>query len=73
MQTRPATAPEHAPSTLGLPRVIHSIAAQASVPAAAAEVRGRERAGRQAVATPSSLPALNPNQPTHNMPAPSAV
>ena len=37
MHTRPATAPEAAPSTLGLPRVIHSMPAQASAPAAAAK------------------------------------
>ena len=35
MQTSPATAPEQAPSTLGLPRVIHSMPAQATAPAAA--------------------------------------
>ena len=35
-QTSPATAPEHAPRMLGLPRNTHSMPAQATVPAAAA-------------------------------------
>ncbi len=35
IHTSPATAPEAAPSTLGLPRVIHSMTAQATAPAAA--------------------------------------
>ena len=46
MQTRPATAPEQAPSTLGLPRVIHSMPAQATAPAAA-ESGWRQRRWRQ--------------------------
>ncbi len=35
MQTKPATAPEAAPNTLGLPREIHSITAHVTAPAAA--------------------------------------
>ena len=66
MQTRPATAPEHAPSTVGLPRVIHSMPAQASAPAAAAKcVAQKALAARPSAA--SALPALKPNQPTHSM------
>ena len=37
MTTRPATAPEIAPSTVGLPVLNHSMNAQASAPAAAAK------------------------------------
>src|SRR5687768_9272482 len=72
MHTSPATAPEQVPSTLGLPRRIHSIAAQARAPAAAEKCV----AAKALEVTPSdasSLPALNPNQPTHNIAAPSVV
>src|SRR5262245_20277386 len=72
MQTSPATTPDAAPSTLGLPRVIHSIPAQASAPAAAA----RCVAAKALAATPSAataLPALNPNHPTQSIAAPSTV
>ena len=63
------TAPEQAPSTLGLPRVIHSITAQASVPAAAEKwVAAKALAANSSLA--SWLPALNPNQPTHSKQAP---
>src|SRR5262245_39904027 len=72
MQTRPATAPDAAPSTLGLPRVIHSMPAHESVPAAAAKwVTQNALAAKPSDA--NSLPALNPNQPTHSMAAPRTV
>src|SRR4051812_14248856 len=67
--TRPATAPEIAPSMLGLPECIHSAAIQERVAAAAA----KWVATKALVASPlaaSALPALNPNQPTHSSDAP---
>ena len=72
MQTNPATSPEAAPSTLGLPRVIHSIPDHDSAPAAAAKCV----AANALAAMPSAakaLPALKPNQPTQSKPAPSTV
>src|SRR5579859_792267 len=72
MQTSPATAPDETPSSVGLPRVSHSTAAQATAPAAAEKcVAANALAAIPSAA--SALPALKPNQPTHNMPAPSAV
>src|SRR3954454_1278600 len=65
----PATAPEIMPSTDGLRRVDHSIAAQVSAPAQAARcveviaITARELDGR-------ADPPLKPNQPTHNSPVP---
>src|SRR5881296_2055883 len=67
--TRPATAPEMAPSALGRPRVVHSAASQPMVADAAAKCV----ATNALVARPfeaSALPALNPNQPTHRRQAP---
>src|SRR6185503_6707535 len=72
MQTNPATAPEQAPSTLGLPRKIHSMPAQASA-AAAAEKCVAAKALAAVASEASSLPALKPNQPTHSKAAPSVV
>ena len=69
MATSPATAPEIAPSTLGLPFFIHSATIQPSVAAAAAKCV----ATKALVARPdaaSALPALKPNQPTHSRQAP---
>src|SRR6476620_5327776 len=72
MQTSPATKPEAAPSTLGLPRKIHSMPAPESAPAAAAKcVTQNALEARPSEA--SSLPALKPNQPTHSMAAPRTV
>ncbi len=71
MQTRPATAPEAAPRSVGLPDRIHSAAIQPRVAAAAAVL-----VLRKAVAASSpdetALPALNPNQPTQSSEAPIA-
>src|SRR4051794_29004641 len=67
--TSPATAPEIAPSTLGLPPLIHSATTQPSVAAAAP----KWVATKALVASPEAaraLPALNPNQPTHSRLAP---
>src|SRR5437867_12654270 len=69
MATRPATAPEIAPNTLGLPVVIHSAMTHPRVAVAAAKCV----ATNALVASPeaeSALPALNPNHPTHNRHAP---
>src|SRR5262249_40093882 len=67
--TSPATAPDMAPSALGLPLVVHSAADQ---PTAAAEV-AKWVATKALAARPfeaSALPALKPNQPTHSRHAP---
>ena len=69
MATRPATAPEIAPSALGRRRVTHSAASHPIVAAAAAKCV----ATNALVARPfeaSALPALNPNQPTQRRHAP---
>src|SRR6478609_8406461 len=69
MTTRPATAPEQNPSTLGLPRVIHSATAQTNEATAVAIVVVRNAFA----ATPSAAtaePALKPYQPTHSIPVP---
>src|SRR3954452_1653338 len=67
--TRPATAPEIAPSTVGLPLLIHSMSIQPSVAAAAA----RCVVTNALLAKPPAdraEPALKPNQPTHRRAAP---
>src|SRR2546421_10566371 len=70
--TRPATAPEAAPSTVGLPRVLHSVNIQPSAAAAAAVLVTRKALTARALAS-SALPALNPNQPNQSSPAPITV
>src|SRR3954462_6044047 len=67
--TRPATAPEIAPSTVGFPPFIHSMSIQ---PTAAA---GAGRGGVTNALLPRppadrAEPALKPNQPTHSRAAP---
>src|SRR6266404_5653030 len=69
MHTSPATAPEQAPRMLGLPRWIHSIPAQATVPAAAARCVATNAFAAKAFAA-RALPPLKPNQPTHSKAAP---
>src|SRR5882757_10421838 len=67
--TSPAAAPEQNPSTLGLPRVIHSITGHTKQATAVAIVVVMNAFA----ATPSAataLPALKPYQPTHSMPVP---
>src|SRR5881392_1591304 len=67
--TSPATAPEMAPRTVGLPVLSHSANIQPSVAAAAP----RCVAQKALTANPPAdraLPALNPNQPTHSSAAP---
>src|SRR5215467_6652325 len=69
MATSPATAPEMAPSALGLPLRIHSAAHHPTTAAAAAKCV----ATKALVAKPPALralPALKPNHPTQSRHAP---
>ena len=72
MATRPATAPEMMPSTLGLPRNTHSAAIHDSAEAAAA-TWVTAMAMPAAPLAPPAEPALNPNQPTHRSDAPTTL
>src|SRR2546430_16434823 len=72
MATRPATAPDAAPSTVGLPRLIHSVNIQPSA-AAAAPVLVAVNALTARPFASSALPALQPNQPNHRRAAPVTV
>src|SRR3990170_9163033 len=67
--TRPATAPEMAPSTLGLPLRNHSAPAQPMTAAAAAKCVATNALLAKLPAD-KALPALKPNQPTHSRQAP---
>src|ERR1700722_1782899 len=67
--TRPATAPEIAPRTDGLPLVIHSANIQPSA-AAAVAICVTVMAIPARPFAPTAEPALNPNQPTHSSEAP---
>ena len=69
MVPRPATIPVTTPSTLGLPNFSHSASIHASDPAAADKCVAIIAMPALPLAA-SALPALKPNQPTHNMPAP---
>jgi hypothetical protein len=72
MATSPATRPEHRPSSDGRPRSTHSPNIQDMAPADAAMcVTAMARPARPSAAT--AEPALKPNQPTHNSPAPAMV
>ena len=72
MATRPATAPEQMPMTVGLPRWPHSTNIQVSAATAVAiwVTVIAMPACRPAV---TAEPALKPNQPTHRRPAPMNV
>src|SRR5574341_1197562 len=72
MATRPATAPDAAPSTVGFPRASHSVSIQDSVAAAVAMWVATKALVARAPEL-RALPALNPNQPTHSMAAPVTV
>src|SRR3989442_12611481 len=72
MATSPATSPEAAPSTVGLPRLIHSVNIQPSAAAAAPVLVAVNALAARPLAS-SALPALNPNQPTHRSEAPMTV
>src|SRR5512146_3401730 len=67
--TSPATAPEIAPSALGLPIRIHS-AALHPIAAAAAPKCVATNALVARLPAESAEPALNPNHPTHSRHAP---
>src|SRR3989442_15795220 len=70
--TSPATAPDAAPSTVGLPRLIHSVNIQPSA-AAAAPVLVAVNALTASPLASRALPALKPNQPNHRSDAPMTV
>src|SRR5262247_3316608 len=72
MATRPATAPDAAPSTVGLPRLIHSVNIQPRAAAAAPVLVAVKALAARPLAS-SALPALKPNQPTHSKDAPITV
>src|SRR3954470_3559259 len=67
--TRPATAPDAAPSIVGLPEIFHSTIIQLSA-AAAAAIWVTTKAVAASPLAPSAEPPLKPNQPTHNKDAP---
>src|SRR5215469_6497759 len=69
MATRPATAPEIAPSALALPFLSHSAALQPTAAAAAAKCVATNALDASPPAA-RALPALNPNHPTHSRQAP---
>ncbi len=72
MTTRPATAPEQNPRTVGLPRVAHSMAGQVTDATAVARVVAMKALAAMPSAA-TALPALNPYQPTQSMPVPTMV
>src|SRR5215831_13835316 len=67
--TKPATAPEQKPSTLGLPRTIHSAIGQTNEATAVARVVV-VNALAAITSAPTALPALKPYHPTQSMPVP---
>src|SRR6476619_5218763 len=69
MVARPATIPDATPSTLGRPLRRHSTKPQLNAAAAAEKCVAAKALVARLPAFPA-LPALNPNQPTHNSPAP---
>src|SRR5437762_10097584 len=69
MTTKPATAPEQKPRTLGLPLTSHSAIGQTKEATAVARVVVvNALAATESAAT--ALPALKPYQPTQSMPVP---
>src|SRR6185503_2106272 len=69
MPTKPQTAPDIAPSTVGFPVRSHSAAIHPRVAVAAAKWVAVKALLASAPAD-NALPALNPNQPTHSIQAP---
>src|SRR5579864_3269292 len=67
--TKPATAPEIAPNTVGFPPRNHSAPLQ-PITAAAAPKCVATKALVAKLPEPKALPALNPNQPTQSSDAP---
>src|SRR5215471_13053255 len=72
MATSPATAPEAAPSIVGLPVLIHSAIIQPRAATDAAVCVAMNALDANPLA-PSAEPALNPNQPTHSIAAPTTA
>src|SRR5947207_6480161 len=72
MATKPATAPEMAPSALGLPLRNHSAPAHPTTAAAAAKCVATNALVARLPAA-SALPALKPNHPTHRRHAPTKL
>src|SRR5664279_3075254 len=72
MATRPATAPEAAPTLVGLPSLIFSTTIQAPSAAAVATWVFMNAMPARLFAA-SADPALKPNQPNHSRPAPSLM
>src|ERR1041384_7756517 len=70
--TRPATAPDAAPSVVGLPYLICSVISQPSTAAAVATVVLVNATPARSPAV-SAEPALNPYQPNHSRLAPSST
>ena len=72
MATRPATAPEQMPMTVGLPRCAHSTSIQVK-PATAVAICVTVMAMPACSPAVTAEPALKPNQPTHSSEAPMKV
>ena len=70
MATRPATAPEAMPMTVGFLAMIHSMAIQPSAAAAVAIWVAAAAMPAWPSWDSTAEPALNPNQPTHSSEAP---
>src|SRR3972149_4709819 len=70
--TNPATAPDAAPSTVGLPRMAHSENIHPSA-AAAAAVLVTTKALVASLPAVRALPALKPNHPNQRSAAPATV
>src|SRR2546428_13398583 len=70
--TSPATAPDAAPSTVGLPRVIHSVNIQPSAAVAAAVFVARNPLAPRPLPS-RALPAVHPDQPDRGSAAPAAA
>src|SRR6202521_4675870 len=70
--TRPATAPEQMPTTVGLPRNAHSTNIQASA-AVAVAIWVTVMAMPACKPAVTAEPALKPNQPTHSSEGPIMV
>src|ERR1700748_2847331 len=70
--TKPPTAPEQKPKTVGLPRVSHSAAGHAADATAVAIVVLMNALAEMLSAAPA-LPELKPYQPTQSMPVPTIV
>src|SRR6476469_2065325 len=72
MATRPATAPEQIPTTVGLPFSAHSTSIQVKA-ATAVAICVTSMAIPACIPAETAEPALNPNQPTQSSEAPMKV